>query len=98
MDEEQILKQVVSEHDPAMMVTGSGRLKRWVKLPYEPVYPQKNSCSTAKLPQDIADLNFIHSLDKYEQKLFDNLTVRARAIRNWKHIKNKLMMLVVFRI
>ena len=99
LDEESIMKQVVEEHDPAMLITASGRLKRWVKLPYEPVYAQKTCCSKTVLPEQTANLNFIHGLDKYEEKLFDNLAVRARAIKNWRFLKNQVILrIVAFRV
>ena len=47
LNESRILKDA-SEHNPAMVATLSGRLKRWVKDPYVPVYEKKTLCCATK--------------------------------------------------
>ena len=39
------------------------------------------------------DLIFVSDLEIYEKRLFDNLEMRQRAIKNWKRLRVVLVML-----
>ena len=64
---------------------------RWNAKNQKPARKPETCCFTQ--PEHEQDLIFVNDLEIYERRLFENLEVRQRAIRNWKRLRVVLVML-----
>ena len=82
------------EHDPALLFSAEGRLQRWLKDPLQVREKTQRCCGQGNTDLE-KDLIFVKKLEKYEDRLHNELEVRSRAIKNWKKLRILLILLQV---
>lgn len=82
------------DHDPSMIFDDDGRLERWVKERRKPELVPKGCCGKALSKLD-SELKFVEDLDAFEKRLFDNLEVRQRAIKNWHKLRILIVLIII---
>ena len=81
-----ISEQAIFEHDPAVEFDARGRLRRWVKEAQKLDEDRSRACCGSADEQH--ELRFVEKLEAYQNRLYADLEVRSRALKNWKKLRN----------
>ena len=82
------VKLMEAEYNPAKVYDEKGRLIRWNRAPKEYLPMIKPCCGNKKHPSELQhDLVYVDKLEQFHGRLFEDLELRERAMKNWRKLR-----------
>ena len=88
-------EQASFEHNPSLEFDARGRLRRWVKQAQILEEERDKVCCGGSIDEQQQELRFVEKLEAYQSRLYVDLDVRTRALKNWKKLRLLILLLQV---